>query len=134
MPVPNLTSSITFDKIRVVVAFARRQIVHIFAYNGSDAAGIIPSVLNNGRTYDPNSESFIAARDGLHSGTAVLEYKISGIGGPTIVALDSDLPEHVQSVRDFDPMRAAYLALAIAPANVGPDNLILYKYIVVCTR
>ena len=131
MPVPTLTSSITFDKIRVYVSFARSQITSIIARNGSDEVAIIPSVLNNGKTYDPNSEAFIAARDALHSGSAVLEYYISGAITSSIISLDSDLPEHVQSVRDFDPMRAAYLALAIAPANVGPDNLILYKYIVV---
>ena len=77
MAAPTLTSSITFDKIRVYVDFPRRQIVSMDVYNGSDVVAIVPSVLNNGKTYDPNSEAFIAARDGLHAGTAVDRVYIS---------------------------------------------------------
>ena len=41
---PSLTSSITFDKIRVYVNFRTSAIESIIARNGSDNVGIVPSV------------------------------------------------------------------------------------------
>ena len=128
MASPHLSSLITFDKVQVRCSFRSQRVESISISNEGIVVAIVPSVLNNRQTFDPNSAPFIVARDALSGGTAVLEYLIGGLGD-AITSLDSALPDHLHVVRSWDPLRKAYLAQARAPSNVGPANLILYKYI-----
>ena len=125
-----LTSGDVFSKIVVVVVLNTRFIYYIQALDSNGLiVGSIPQTIVRSGLYDENSAPFIVARDALHAGTAVIEYTIQLANSQSVTYLDSELPESLQSVRSFDPLRKAYLALSRVPSNVGPANLILYKYI-----
>ena len=124
----NLTLSDTITKIEVSVSLESQLIKSIYGWNGSTYVGQVPDVDGKKGLYDTTSAPFLAAKSFLTQASPVIhEYRI-GLNPGFVTYRKDQLPMQLERVKDWDPLLLQIGHEAQSIPDIGPANVVLYKY------
>ena len=114
-----------FNKVVVHISSRTEKVHDIRVYQDDDQVGLVDFAGGRRGFFDTDSDQFGYITDRIHEGNADHQWNIDD---NTLYTSAANVPVWLEHLLDLDPINPILTEMARVPDDIGPDDILFYKY------